>query len=418
MCVRVCVFIHTYIHIYVCMYVSMYTNTHTHTHTHTHRCQGEENPQFSVAQAQANVFDMASSSSSSMVSAADYQSRMMTSGHSAMGVSSSSLEGAFEDWRLQEGERVTATGLGTGVHGNGWAGHSTGGFGHSLSAGSRRKESSEPVSTVIPRRKPGQANDARPVYITLDVLERCANMSLVKASIMLGISPTSMKKACRRLGITRWPPPVSTDHAAPAQIDGAYVRRIQRKHAASMRKALESSAGGSTGAASLQAVVIAETQTPPLAEAPPSLAAEQQNTFYMAPHSLAAKQSCDWSSSAEAAGLLSATAASVSSSGIQPHTSSLFSFPKVASLSGGEASDASTFFKFTRPPGAPWGVVGGVAMGQRKCEPGMSRGGPGMASGVHGKFMEEDGENMEEEEEFFDACTFFEADELLAGENG
>jgi hypothetical protein len=41
-----------------------------------------------------------------------------------------------------------------------------------------------------------------------------------------------------------------------------------------------------------------------------------------------------------------------------------------------------------------------------------------MASGVHGKFMEEDGENMEEEEEFFDACTFFEADELLAGENG
>jgi hypothetical protein len=323
-----------------------------------------------------------------MVGVADYQSRTMTAGHSAMGVSASSLEGAFKDWRLQEGERVTASGLGTGVHGSGWAGHS-------LPAGSRRQESwepvstvirSEPVSTVIPRRKPGQANDARPVYITLDVLERCANMSLVKASIMLGISPTSMKKACRRLGITRWPPPVSTEQAAPAQIDGAYVRRIQRKHAASMRKASESSAGGSTGSASLQAVVNADT-TP----------------------SLAAKQSCDWSSSAEAAGFLSAPAASAPSSGIQSHASSLFSFPKVASL---PASDALSLFKFSKQTSVPGGGVG--AVGKSKCEPGMSRGGQGMSSGVQGKFMEEDGENMEEEEEFFDACTFFEADELWA----
>ena len=152
------------------------------------------------------------------------------------------------------------------------------------------------MSTVIRRQKPGQANDARPVCITLDVLERsCANMSLVKASIMFGISPTSMKKACRRLGITRWPPPVGTEQAAPAQIDGAYVRRIQRKHAASMPKASETSAGGSAGSASLQAVVNADT-TP----------------------SLAAKQFCDWSSSAEAAGL-SAPAASAPSSG-QMHT--------------------------------------------------------------------------------------------------
>jgi hypothetical protein len=41
-----------------------------------------------------------------------------------------------------------------------------------------------------------------------------------------------------------------------------------------------------------------------------------------------------------------------------------------------------------------------------------------MSSGVQGKLMEEDGENMEEDEEFFDACTFFEAEELWAGENG
>ena len=91
-------------------------------------------------------------------------------------------------------------------------------------------------STVLPRRKPGQETH-RPVHITLEMLERYSNMSLVKASVMLGISPTAMKKACRRLGVTRWPRGgQAQESSTPAQIDGAYVRRIQRKHAASMRK--------------------------------------------------------------------------------------------------------------------------------------------------------------------------------------
>lgn len=93
------------------------------------------------------------------------------------------------------------------------------------------------ISKVVPRRKPGQGqHEARPVCITLDVLERFSNMSLAKASTVLGISPTAMKKACRRLGVIRWPHGSSSEAAVPAQIDGAYVRRIQRKHAASLRK--------------------------------------------------------------------------------------------------------------------------------------------------------------------------------------
>ena len=83
------------------------------------------------------------------------------------------------------------------------------------------------VSKVVPRRKPGQSlEQTRAVCITLEVLARFSNMPLAKAAIALGISPTAMKKACRKLGVTRWPHSTAT----PGAIDGAYVRRIQRKH--------------------------------------------------------------------------------------------------------------------------------------------------------------------------------------------
>jgi len=90
------------------------------------------------------------------------------------------------------------------------------------------------VSKVIPRRKPGQSlEETKAVCISLETLERFSNIPLAKAAVALGISPTAMKKACRRLGITRWP---HSTQAAPAKNDGAYVRRIQRKHAASLHK--------------------------------------------------------------------------------------------------------------------------------------------------------------------------------------
>jgi hypothetical protein len=65
------------------------------------------------------------------------------------------------------------------------------------------------VSTVFPRHK--TCDDQRdfsvpvPVYVTLEALEQLSSLSLPKAASKLGISATAMKKACRKLGITRWP---------------------------------------------------------------------------------------------------------------------------------------------------------------------------------------------------------------------
>lgn len=68
------------------------------------------------------------------------------------------------------------------------------------------------VSTVFPRRKPGHAKRdcskdqmAGPVAVTLEILEGLASHSLPTAASKLGISATAMKKACRKLGISRWP---------------------------------------------------------------------------------------------------------------------------------------------------------------------------------------------------------------------
>ena len=72
------------------------------------------------------------------------------------------------------------------------------------------------VSTVIPRRKArasaGQSESPSvrrrrmaPVRISLEVLDKLSSLSLSAAAFRLGISPTAMKKSCRKLGVTRWP---------------------------------------------------------------------------------------------------------------------------------------------------------------------------------------------------------------------
>ena len=67
------------------------------------------------------------------------------------------------------------------------------------------------VSTLInPRRKVHCLSNGiwadtktNPVCITLEVLSGCSLMTLAKAAEILGISVTSLKKACRRLGVDR-----------------------------------------------------------------------------------------------------------------------------------------------------------------------------------------------------------------------
>ena len=98
------------------------------------------------------------------------------------------------------------------------------------------------VSTVFPRRKAGQEEDhvPAPVVITMAILEKYKDIPLSKVATKLGISTTAMKKACRKLGVTRWPYLHSTykPNARPiprstdvANVDTAQVRRIFRKHA-------------------------------------------------------------------------------------------------------------------------------------------------------------------------------------------
>jgi hypothetical protein len=47
--------------------------------------------------------------------------------------------------------------------------------------------------------------DARPLAITLDTLQQFRHATLPVAAKKLGVSPTALKGACRKLGITRWP---------------------------------------------------------------------------------------------------------------------------------------------------------------------------------------------------------------------
>ena len=104
------------------------------------------------------------------------------------------------------------------------------------------------VSTVVPRRKAGQAVSdvaASPVNITIETLQRYADVPLSKAATQLGISSTAMKKACRKLGVTRWPYTTTNAKPKPApqppksavtmHVDSAYVRKLFRKYSGHAR---------------------------------------------------------------------------------------------------------------------------------------------------------------------------------------
>ena len=106
------------------------------------------------------------------------------------------------------------------------------------------REPSPPcMLTVVPRRKAGQgpADIAVPVSVTRETLQMYAGVRLTKAAELLGISTTAMKKACRKLGVSRWPynpsapskpqSPIRASTAAKmVQVDSAYVRKVFRKY--------------------------------------------------------------------------------------------------------------------------------------------------------------------------------------------
>ena len=73
----------------------------------------------------------------------------------------------------------------------------------------------------------------RPASITLELLESMADLTIVAAAQRIRVSTTSLKKACRKLGVERWPyrsdrpPPAAAMCRAKAT---AYLRRLHRKY--------------------------------------------------------------------------------------------------------------------------------------------------------------------------------------------
>ena len=98
------------------------------------------------------------------------------------------------------------------------------------------------VSIVVPRGN--HCRKAKAVCITMQLVEQMRHLPLVKAADALGISPTAMKKACRRLGVPRWSYGRDNRHA---HVDSSYVRRVQRKHTASLRKQSDKEQRTATG---------------------------------------------------------------------------------------------------------------------------------------------------------------------------
>ena len=65
-------------------------------------------------------------------------------------------------------------------------------------------DSKEQLATIRPRRKGGADGAAATVVITQEVLDRVRDLPLTRAAEALGVSATSLQKACRKLGMKRW----------------------------------------------------------------------------------------------------------------------------------------------------------------------------------------------------------------------
>jgi hypothetical protein len=90
------------------------------------------------------------------------------------------------------------------------------------------------IQNIFPRRKRRKASaldsdssntrhDPRlavPVVVTMELVAHLAALSLVQAAATIGISATALKRACRRLGIARWPLCKRAEAPAAAAEDG------------------------------------------------------------------------------------------------------------------------------------------------------------------------------------------------------
>jgi len=61
--------------------------------------------------------------------------------------------------------------------------------------------------TIVPRTKDvnGIVHQPLPVELTIERLEEHFSLPLNEAAKQLGVCETSLKSACRKIGITKWP---------------------------------------------------------------------------------------------------------------------------------------------------------------------------------------------------------------------
>eukprot|EP00960_Hanusia_phi_P037500 752991-Hanusia_phi.AAC.7 len=59
------------------------------------------------------------------------------------------------------------------------------------------------VALVCPRKQ--NSDNEEPVVLTRELLQSYFDRSLAQVSAELGICPTAIKRACRKLGIAKWP---------------------------------------------------------------------------------------------------------------------------------------------------------------------------------------------------------------------
>lgn len=97
-----------------------------------------------------------------------------------------------------------------------------------------RRRGNRSALRLFPRRKAGESDLKAlggPVDLSKEIVDEFVGMSMKEASQKLGISASAMKKACRKLGIQKWPHKSLRASVDVMTYNSAYVRRLYSKYA-------------------------------------------------------------------------------------------------------------------------------------------------------------------------------------------
>eukprot|EP00286_Rhodomonas_abbreviata_P023318 CAMPEP_0181304738 /NCGR_PEP_ID=MMETSP1101-20121128/9322_1 /TAXON_ID=46948 /ORGANISM="Rhodomonas abbreviata, Strain Caron Lab Isolate" /LENGTH=686 /DNA_ID=CAMNT_0023410539 /DNA_START=317 /DNA_END=2374 /DNA_ORIENTATION=- len=102
-----------------------------------------------------------------------------------------------------------------------------------------------PTLKLVPRKKrPGCDVGPDVLELTAARLQEMEGMSMKQAANTLGIAASTLKKACRKLGVERWPHLKDGMKGKAMDYDGSYVRRLYAKYSG---RGVERSGSGDVG---------------------------------------------------------------------------------------------------------------------------------------------------------------------------